>query len=421
VKRSSKNYSHMNNKNIWIINEYAGSPSYGMTFRHYYLAKEFDKLGYRTTVISGAYSHFLKQFPQMEDQRFKTETVDGVDFLWIKVMKYSRSFDKKRVLKWFEFMFKLFVVDRHIDDQPDIIICSPSAPFSILPAYYLAKKHKAKLVFEVRDIWPLTLMELGGFSKWNPLIVLMEWFEKFALTKSDFIVSNLPNYKLHAEERNVSKKVYWIPNGIDLGEMENVKPLEEDIVQKIPKDKFIIGYTGKLGVSNAISYLIEAAKLLQDNHNIFFVIVGQGQEKENLMEQSGMLQNVLFIDTIEKMQIQSMLHFFDVCYLGLQKEKLFRYGISPNKLFDYMYAAKPILFAVETSNNIVDTAKCGLTVEAENVEMLKEAIEKLSFENRKKLDKMGQNAKAYVINHYNYSILAKKYINILEGREGERI
>ena len=157
--------------------------------------------------------------------------------------------------------------------------------------------------------------------------------------------------------------------------------------------------------------------MLQHNANIYFVIVGQGQEKENLIEQSKMLNNVLFIDPIDKMKVQSMLSLFDVCYLGLQKEKLFKYGISPNKLFDYMYASKPILFAVDTTNNIVEIAKCGLNVEAENIVMLKESIEKLSLENRTKLDKMGKNAKAYVMNHHSYDVLGKKYIDIFESGE----
>ena len=407
----------MSKKNIWIINEYAGNPSYGMTFRHFYLAKAFNNSGHHTTIISASYSHFFKKFPEMGSKRFKNEKVDEVDFLWIKVMHYARSFDKKRVFKWFEFMFKLFFISKYIENKPDVVICSPSAPFSILPAYFLAKKHKAKLVFEVRDIWPLTLIEIGGFSKYNPLIVLMGCFEKFALKKSDFIVSNLQNYSEHMKEFGFDRKAFWIPNGVDLAEMKNIVQVEDEIIQMIPKDKFIIGYTGKLGVSNALYTLIEAAKLLQHNANIYFVIVGQGQEKENLMEQSKMLNNVLFIDSIDKMKVQSMLSLFDVCYLGLQKEKLFKYGISPNKLFEYMYAAKPILFAVETTNNIVDIAKCGLSVEAENVGMLKESIEKLSLKNGKKLDKMGQNAKEYVVSHHSYAVLAKKYIDILEGGE----
>jgi glycosyltransferase involved in cell wall biosynthesis len=155
------------NKNILIINEYAGSPSYGMTFRHYYLAKEFIKKNYNTTIVSASYSHFLKKYPDIKNKNYLKENVDGVPFLWVKVMKYSKSFDKKRALKWLDFTAKLFFIDKYIDKKPDVIICSTTELFAIIPAYYLAKKYKAKLVFEVRDIWPLTLIKIGGFSEKN--------------------------------------------------------------------------------------------------------------------------------------------------------------------------------------------------------------------------------------------------------------
>jgi len=402
--------------NIWIINEYAGSPSYGMTFRHYYLAKAFKNNECHTTIISAAYSHFLKKYPQMDSQIFKNEKVDDVNFLWIKVMHYSKSFDKKRIFKWFEFMFKLFFISRYIESKPDVIICSPSAPFSILPAYFLAKKHNAKLVFEVRDIWPLTLIEIGGFSKYNPFIVFMGWFEKFALKKSDLIVSNLQNYSKHIKELGINKKAFWIPNGVDLEEMQYGEALDDKIIQMIPKDKFIIGYTGKLGVSNAISYLIKAAKLLQENHNIHIVIVGDGSEKDTLISYClrHKLTNITFIDPIPKIQIQSMLKLFDICYIGWLEKKIYQYGIAANKIFDYMYSATPILHSMSMANDIVYTVKCGKNVRAENCHAIKDAIEELSCANKDKIIAMGQNGKEYVIRYHSYNTLAKKYIDLLE-------
>lgn len=405
----------MKNKNILIINEYAGSLDYGMTFRHYYLGKEFVKQGNNVTIVTASYSHFLNKFPEMDNRTYKTEEIEGITYLWIRVIKYSKSFDKKRVLKWFEFMSKLFFISKYLDAKPDIIICSPTAPFSILPAYYLSKKYDAKLIFEVRDIWPLTLVEVGGFSIKHPLIRLMSWFEKFALNKSDIIVSNLQNYSNHIAELNIEKKAHWVSNGIDLEEMKNIKPLDFEVKKQIPSDKFIIGYTGKLGVSNAISYLIDAADKLQSKKDILFVIVGSGQEEKKLKEQAQELSNVLFINPIEKSQVQSILSLFDICYIGLQKERLFKFGISPNKLFDYMYSGKPILHSIDTSNDIVKLSKCGLSVDAENSKEIKNAIMEfyeMSLENRLKL---GKNGKQFVLENFTYDKLAEKYINTING------
>lgn len=400
-------------KNIWIINEYAGSPEYGMTFRHYYLAKNFVKAGHKATIISASYSHFLKKYPEMDGKTYQTEDIDGIEYLWIKALTYTKSFDKKRVLKWFQFAFRLFFVARTLEDKPDVIICSPTAPFSIVPAYFLAKKFGAKLVFEVRDIWPLTLVEIGGFSPNHPLIILMRWCERFALNKSDIIVSNLMNYTEHIHNLGLDRKAAWISNGIDLDEMKKIEPLEKSVAEKVPKEKFIVGYTGKLGVSNALDHLIESARLLKGNKNIAFVIVGDGQEKDALVSLAKDLPNVTFIDSIDKNQVQSMLALFNVCYIGLPKETLFEYGVSPNKLFDYMQSGKPILHAIDTKADIVALAQCGISIEAENPSKIADAVTTLYTMTSEEREKLGLNGKEYVQEHFTYQKLAEKYLAIL--------
>lgn len=404
---------YLMSKNILIINEYVGSLKHGMNFRHYYLAKEFVKRGYNTTIVTASYSHFLKKFPDMENKTYKKEDIDEIKYIWIKVIKYSKSFDKKRVLKWFEFMIKLFFLDKYLDDRPDVVLCSPTAPFSILPAYYLSKKYNAKLIFEVRDIWPLTLVELGGISKKNPLVKLMSWFEKFALKKSDIVVSNLQNYSSHIEDLGIDKKAYWVSNGINLDEMKDTKPLSKEVENKIPKEKFIVGYTGKLGVSNAIDYLIDTARLLKDSKEIYFVIVGDGQEKDKLKLQAKGLDNIMFINSIPKLQVQSMLNLFDVCFIGWKNEDIYKYGVSPNKLFDYMYSAKPIIHSINTTNDIVSLYNCGISVEAENSNAISKAIEKLYGMNESERNNLGDNGKIAVFEHFTYSKLAEKYLNII--------
>ncbi len=388
----------MKEKHIWIINDYAGSPQYGMTFRHYYLAKEFVRQGFKATIISASYSHFFKNFPDMQGKKYKKEQIDGIEFLWVKTIKYKNSFDKKRILKWLQFAYKLYKIDTILDTKPDYIICSTTAPFAIKPCIKLAKKNHAKLIFEVRDIWPLSLVEIGGYSSKHPFIQWMHRFEKRALNKSDIIVSNLQNYSAHIHNLGINRQAHWVSNGIDLSEKQHVEPLNDRIKELIPKEKFIVGYAGKLGVSNAIKYLVETAHLLKEHEEIQFVIVGSGQEKEKLMEASKGLNNVLFIDTIPKNQIQSMLSHFDVCYIGLNKEHLFTYGVSPNKLFDYMYAEKSIIYAIDSgTTNIIELTNCGKTIEPENKHAIANGILELYNTNKKDLEQMGKRGKDYVL------------------------
>jgi len=396
-------------KTIWIINDYAGSPHHGMTYRHYYLAKEWIKKGYKVYIITASYSHFLRKFPNV-NKNFKIEKIDGINYVWVKVPKYNNSWDKKRVVKWFVFSFKLLFLPFLKIDKPDVIIASPTAPFFVLPAYKLAKKFKSKFIFEIRDIWPLTLVELGNFSANHPFIKFMGWFEKFGVKKSDYIVSTLQNYGEHLKNNlKINKNFIWINNGVSLEEMSKIEPLDKNTEEKIPKDKFIVGYTGTIGVANAIEYLLKAAELLIGYKDIHFVIVGNGKEKENLQQRYANLNNITFIEPIKKQQVQSILKFFDVCYIGWNKEKIYNYGISPNKLFDYMYSEKPILHSYDGKNDIVKLANCGVTVEPENPKAISNAILKLynmSEQNRKKL---GQNGKKYVLEYFTYDKLAKKY------------
>ena len=395
-------------KKIWIINEYAGSPYHGMEFRHYYLGKELVKLGHSVTVVSSPYSHLFKNLSKK-----RKENIDGVDYLWLKTFNYGSAHNKKRVLKWFLFMFKVFFLPYSLK-KPDVIVVSPMAPFPILPAWVLSKIYRAKLIYEVKDIWPLSLIELGGFGEDHPFIKLMAWFEKFALTKSDVIVSNLQNYGEHIrKDVGISRDFEWISNGVDLEELKEIEPLSEEIVEQIPKEKFIVGYTGTVGVANALDSFLESALSLQDHEDIVFVVVGDGQEKGRLMEQFGRYNNICFIDAIPKKQVQSMLRLFDVCFLGWSREPLYQYGTSANKLFDYMYSGKPILNAFSGGGDIVTMSKCGVTVEAQNPQAIKNGILKLYNMSQEKREQLGQNGKDYVLEHFTYEKLAKKFEGLL--------
>ena len=403
-------------KTIWFINDYAGSRYHGMEFRNYYFAKEFVKLGYKVYIITASYMHLFKKLPEIKGD-FTFEEIDGINYVWVKVPKYGESNDKKRVLKWFVFSAKLFFLPFSKMEKPDFIIASPMATFLTVPAYRLAKKFNAKFIFEVKDIWPLSIVELGNINPKNPLIRAMGWCEKFAIKKADLVVSSLQNYGEHlSKDLGLKKDFLWINNGIDLDEIQNIEPLPKEIEQEIPKDKFIVGYTGTIGIANRIDNLCEVALRLQNREDVLFVVVGSGKYKDILVEKYGKLDNILFINPIPKNQVQSMLKLFDVCYIGLKREKLFKYGVSPNKLFDYMLSGKPILYAIDSGkSNIVDSAECGISVKPDSIESIANGVEKLYSLSLEEREKMGQNGKEYVLENFTYRALAKKYIKSLEN------
>lgn len=404
-----------NKKNIWLISQYAGSPYHGMNYRTYYIAKEFVKNGDKVTLFSASYSHLFVNYPKTKGI-FTEETIDGINYIWVKTSKYKGSKSIGRVLSMLTFMLKLFLFNIFKREKPDIIIVSSLSLFPILNAYVWSKIFKIDFILEIRDIWPLTLVEIGNMSPYHPLVIFMGWFERLGYKKAKYVVSLLPNAKEHMVQNGMRPdKFRYIPNGINLEEVENYKEITQEIKSKLPVDKFIVGYLGTMGIANAMEYLLESAKALVDNSKIHFVLVGNGGEKKKLQSYCDEydLNNVTFIDAIQKIEVQGMLKYFDICYLGRHDRNIYKYGISANKIFDYMYSGKPILNSINIENDIVTVAQCGLTVMAEDSNAIKEAILELASKKPSELSRLGQNGKSYVIKHHHYRELANKYRELM--------
>jgi len=404
-------------KTIWFFNDYAGSKYHGMEFRNYFVARELVKLGHKVTIVSASYMHLFKELPKTEGKKYTFETIDGIEYIWVDVPHYSSSTDKKRVWKWFVFVKKLYELPIEKMEKPDYVIASPMAPFLIKPAHHFAKKFGAKLVYEVKDIWPLSLMELGGYSKNHPLIWLMQKFSNYGYNNADRTFSVLPNAYAYMKKFGLKEEKFkYIPNGIALDEMKNIQILNAETKKEIPQGKFIVGYTGTIGIANAVEKLVAVAERLTEYNEIHFVIVGDGKYRENLKTKSRELglNNITFIDPISKDEVQSMLSEFDVCYIGWHNKKVYEYGISANKLFDYMYSAKPILHAFSGKGDLVTMAKCGLTVEAEDEQAIADGIVKLYSMSAEERESFGKRGKEYVLKHHTYENIAKEFIKTLE-------
>jgi len=371
-----------------------------MEFRHYYLAKELVKSGHSVSIVSSSYSHLFSHQPTS-----LREYIDGIEYIFLKTIDYGLAHDKKRVLKWFLFMFKVLFLRLKLKKADVILVSSPS-PFPILPAWIIAKLSKSKLLYEVRDIWPLSLIELGGFRATHPFMRLMGWFERFALNHSDEILSNLPNYTEHTQNLGFKHEVHWISNGVNLEELSHTLELKEEYLKQLPKDKFIVAYTGTIGLSNALESFLESAKLLNHQEDIVFVLVGEGQLKEQFQAKYANQKNILFLKGIQKLQVQSFLALVDVCFIGWRDEPLYRFGTSANKIFDYMYSQKPILHAFSGGGDVVQIAKCGISVKAQDADEIATGVQKLYNMSTQEREEMGSRGKEYVIKNFSYKELA---------------
>ena len=402
-------------KTIWIISQYSSTPETGMGGRHYYLAKELAKQGYKVYLIAASFTHLLNNPPRV-DQAFQVEHIDGFSFVWIKMPKYNGAHDRRRIWNWLKFTWKLLKLPQVIKDVPDNIVYSSPSLIPYLSAERLARKTGSRLIWDIRDLWPLTLIELGNFSRRHPFIRAMQWVEDKACRTSDFIISNWPYAIEYLKEKGVnSNQFLWLPNGFDMEEFECTELLPSTLKNELPQDKFIVGYTGTLGRANALDTILDVAILLKYNLNIHFVIVGDGMLKhwlENKIKEN-QLDNITLIGSIRKNFIPSMLSYFDVCYVGFRKISLYRFGSSLNKLPEYLMSNRPIIYSIDSPFKPVSDANAGFTVPAEDPHAIVDAILKLKSMSIGERNKMGQNGRRYALENYNYEKLAKRLSDIL--------
>ena len=408
--------------NILLINHYAGSPKYGMEYRPYYLAKEWVKLGHKVTIIAASFSHLRMREPLI-GKSLQSEMIDGIKYTWIKVPAYYSS--TRRILNILFFVFRLRYYSKRLSDivKPDVVIASSTYPLDIYPAKSIAKRTKAKLCYEVHDIWPLSPMVIGGYPKWHPFIIIMQMAENKACRCCDKLVSLLWNSESHFREHGLEKgKFACVPNGFNMEEWTNDKlsvhlPSKHvELFGRLKNEgKIVVGFAGGFAASGALKTLIAAAKDLRDYDQVAFVLVGKGPEEHMLKElvANDNLKNVFFLPSVDKSLIPALDSHFGIAYMGGVHSVLHQYGTSYNKLTDYMLCGLPIIRSIDEPNSLVDKVKCGVTVEAENHSAVAESILQLVNMSSDERKSMGIRGREYAMNNLEYSMLAKKFLEYI--------
>jgi glycosyltransferase involved in cell wall biosynthesis len=396
--------------NIWFISKYASHPSYAkVPSRLFYLAKEAKKLGNDVRLITSDANHFTS-IPET-GKLFNYECQEGVDIIWIKTKKYKKTASVDRILSWLDFEWKLFNMPLKKVGKPDVVIISSLSIFTILYGYFLKKKFNSFLVFEIRDIWPLSLIEVGGFSKWHPLSIIIGFIEKFGYRNSDLIVGTMPNLKQHVINRGISNKpVFCSPLGFD---PKNYK-VEDIFFNKpfqnlVPENKIVIGYAGSMGISNGMEIFIEAIRSMNMFQNIHFLLVGSGDLKEKYQKKLYENTNVSFLPRIEQNQVKYFLSTCDLLYLSTKDSKVWDFGQSMNKVVEYMLAAKPIIASYNGFPSMINEANCGVFVSTQNSEELRDVFLEYSKLSKNELRQIGENGRKWIFENRPYSKLASEY------------
>lgn len=401
---------------IWYISKYVSLPLKSRAgSRGYFIMKEIAKTGCKCIIITSDSNNLSDT--RIFKSKYLIQKIDGLILCWIHVIKYWKTKSIRRIFSWLDFELKLFCMPKSSLPRPNVIIVSSLSLITILNGFILRAKYKSKLIFEIRDIWPLTIVEEGGFNKKNPFILILSLIEKIGYRYSDMIVGTMPNLGLHVFEiLGIKKPVYCIPIGINEDDIEKKENLPFDYINKyIPKEKFIVAYLGSIGISNALNTLMKCIESMKQLENIHFLIIGEGDLKTEYIKNYSHLKNLTFCPQIPKIMVQSALSYCDLLYFSVHNSKVWKYGQSLNKVIDYMLAGKPIIASYTGYQTMINEALCGSYVPSGDVHSLRKEILRYAEMRIKDRVEIGNRGHDWILKNRSYNIIANDYLSIINN------
>ncbi len=396
-----------------------GAPS-ARTFEH---ARHWVDLGHDVTVITGFPNHPTGVIrPEYRGYFVKRESVEGIDLLRTWVYVAANKGFTKRVLNFFSFFFSSLALGAALTRRPDVIIGTSPQFFCAVAAYCLSVIKRAPFVFEVRDIWPQSAVELGALK--NPILIrLLEAIEWRLYSRAALIIPVAESTRRHLIEKGVpAERISVVPNGVDARYLSLAQADPEGLREELGlKGKFIVSYIGTHGMSHALEVVLQAATELERDPAIHFLLVGEGAEKERLKRLASELRlnKVTFVDQQPRERLLSFYRLSDVSLAPLRRLQIFK-KVLPSKLFELMGAGCPVICSVEgEAADLVNAAESGLCIEPENVRALVEAIRRLRDDPELRA-RMSENGRAFVRSRYLRSDLAEKYLNALATAIADR-
>ncbi len=343
------------------------------------------------------------------------EEKDGIRVRRVKTFLAPNAGFTRRTLNYLFFMAASILASIRMP-RPDVVVATSPQFFCAVAGYVVSRIKRARFIFELRDIWPESIVTVGAMRPSLP-IRLLEKLELFLYRKSVRVVALTDAFKENLISRGIpSSKIDVIKNGVDLSFFLPRSTLPELLRELGAEGRFIASYIGTVGMAHATDRIIEVAERLQNIPEIFFLIVGEGAEKRRIrnLVMEKRLSNIKVLSGVSKERVRDYYALTDLYLVTLRNTELFR-TVIPSKIFEAMAMARPILCAVDGEcRKIIEEAKSGIYVEPENVNQMAETILKL-WKEKDGLQRMGKNGRIYVERYFNRDELARTYLGLLKG------
>lgn len=413
------------NNSLWILNHYAITPDLPGGTRHFDLACELKRLGYEVTIFASAFNHARREKVRLlKGQPWALEEVEGIKFVWLPSFAYQTN-DWRRMVNMLDYTWRAYSLGRRLPRReprvvkPDFVLGCSVHLFAVLAGYHLSRHYQAHFLMEVRDLWPQSFLDMGLWKEGQPQVRFFRWLERYLYARAERIVTLSPltrDYLARYSGAWADKAVY-IPNGTRVERFEQAEASEKRDPQPVR-----IMYLGAMGVANGLDLVLDAIHRIDQTEPglVTCILVGDGPERTRLQEMTRhlALENVRFVEAIPRSQVPDYAAKADVFVL-VQKEVL--YG-SSNKLYDYMAAGRPIVFAVFAQhNNLVEEARCGLASSPESGADLAQKLLEIAHMPAESRRAMGERGRAYVRQHHDYSMLAQRLARSLEQLDDQRV
>lgn len=398
---------------VWYVSKYVSLPGLGVGTRSFRLMSEFLKLGHNPIIITSDSNHLIS--PPILYSNYERHQLLGVPIFWVRTLKYSSAKSLLRILSWLDFELRLFLLPKKALPRPDVIIVSSLSLLTILNGIFLRRIYKCKLIFEIRDIWPLTLTAEGGYNRSNIFIKFLSLVERIGYVHSDLIVGTMPNLIEHVYRTVVSKPpVFCIPMGVDPCDYQSVDFLPQDYVRAhFPSDKFIVAHVGSIGIANSLETFLACAQMMVGNERVHFLLVGDGDLKSEYLRKYGHLPNITFAPKVPKGKVQHVLKLCNLLYFSVHQSEVWRYGQSLNKVVDYMLSGKPIVASYTGFPSMINESNCGVFVPAGDPNSLLREIERFSCLDDQALEVIGLRGRSWILRNRSYQDLARQYLALM--------